>query len=486
MSTFGKLFAATVMVPFYLAYKVPMAAGQGLYNAFKRKNDDEDAAWPTHKELQKAGYLERRGFLVGVTMEKGKPVYVDDETSVIVKGLRGAGKTQATIANLKSVVHRERKPHIIVADPAGDIERATLADLKAAGYGAITLNLPNFEQGNQYDPLTAVGEDLGNDAQNLAELLMAAEPWNKYRHFIDLGQEFIRGLIVHAVTTEENPSLGDIVQLILSDKNKFDATVKVMQHSVHDYVRAAATVYARVSPEEKGSFDSTLLRKLKPWIDKNMRAVTTLKENEARWGFDDVLDSKKPVIIYIRTGLNRAEFGGHLIRLIMGNVINAVKRRWDATETPIENGLWVITDEARLAGFCAPLPAVVNELRKARVNVWLCFHFLQDIKELYTNWQSLVNGCAIIVNGGSGDKELYQRVVDFAGDRRSVTKTVSKSSSGQSESEHESRAPFLTVNKLNAMPVEECVIMVQRMLMKVNKAYRIHKRGDKRWVEYFN
>jgi type IV secretory pathway TraG/TraD family ATPase VirD4 len=221
----------------------------------------------------------------------------------------------------------------------------------------LRINLVDPSNGDAYDPLSAIRRDaneIGNDTQNFVELLMPSEPWNKYRHFGDLAQEFLRGLIVHKLTTEKNVSLYSIVNLILTQKEKFEATMKVMQHSSNDVVRGGAYVYQRVKGEEKGGFDSTLLRKLKFWLDANMKAVTTLGPNDDHWSFDDVLDSKKPMVIYIRTGLNRGEFTGHLVRLMMGNAVNAVKWRWDRESKPLKEGLWVITDESRNIGRCEP------------------------------------------------------------------------------------------------------------------------------------
>jgi hypothetical protein len=108
-------------------------------------------------------------------------------------------------------------------------------------------------------------------------------------------------------------------------------------------------------------------------------------------------------------------------------------------------------------------------------------HFLLDLKELYPNWQSFVNGCAVIVNGGSGDKELYQRIVDFAGDKVVMRKSVGKDNT----SEHESFMPFLTVKQLDAMPADECVVKVGRHIIKLKKPYEVKGRPGKTWMRYY-
>jgi type IV secretory pathway TraG/TraD family ATPase VirD4 len=480
------ILEALIFVPRLLweIIEVFWKVGKGIYEAFPRHKADEDgAAWPTDRELKKAGFFTPGGFLAGVSQRSGRPVYLDSEASMIVWGARGAGKTQLTIANVKGIKRLVRKPDLIFSDPAGDIEGATREDLIAMGYGIVRLDLSDPEQGNRYNPLKFLDPtrkyDFDNDSQNLAELLAPKEPNSRYSHFPELAQEFLRGTIIHKVMTDQNATLGGIAELILTDKKGFEKELGVMQHSVHPLVRAGASAYLRVSADERGGFDSTLLRKLKPWMDAGVRHVTTLGPNDDHWTFEDVFAAEKPVAIFIRLGLGKTEFGGPFVRLVMGNAINTARRIWNDTGRPLPKGLWLMVDEAMTIGNCGAMVDAVNELRKVRVNALLCFHFMEDIEQTYDKPQSLLKGCAWVVNGGSRDWKLYGRVSEFAGKKKAVTRSKSKGDGRSSESEHETMTPMATVDRLERMTPEECVIVSRGILAKLDKPYSFTRKGPR-------
>jgi type IV secretory pathway TraG/TraD family ATPase VirD4 len=159
-----------------------------------------DAAFATQSDLRRAGRFKPQGFMSGVL---GWPVYLDLETSAIVFGSRGAGKTQTFIANLKAMKDREARPDLIVSDPVGDIEKAVSDDLLKLGYGTVRLDLTDLVNSNRYDPLSFLNSDLrfdyARDVMAICELMLPSDVRENDAglHFLESARAMLQSMIMH-------------------------------------------------------------------------------------------------------------------------------------------------------------------------------------------------------------------------------------------------------------------------------------------------
>jgi type IV secretory pathway TraG/TraD family ATPase VirD4 len=184
--------------------------------------------------------------------------------------------------------------------------------------------------------------------------------------------------------------------------------------------------------------------------------------------------------------LGNEEFGGPLVRLVVGNAINTRRRMWNRMSVPegmplhqcvgreFPKPLWIFVDEARSMGNCEAVVDAVNELRKARVNAFLTFHTLADVKETYSSPQALLNGCAWIINGGSRDLALYKEASALAGDTTVMSHSFSKGEK-KSESEHEISRPVVKPDELQRLAPDESVVIAHGLIAKLKKPWRIQK-----------
>jgi type IV secretory pathway TraG/TraD family ATPase VirD4 len=469
-----RVLLAIILSPFVFAYKVLAVALPLVLKAIQRKKSSVhgDAAWATDRELRKGGYLEPKGFMPGVTAS-GRRVFLDLETSAVIFGSRGAGKTQTFIANLKA--KRDIKPDLVIADPVGDIEQAVSKDLQIMGYGTLCLNLTDpAGSSNKYNPLSFLKPhltfDYARDVMSLCELLMpeAGKENDAGMHFLESGRAMLQSMLMW----RKGSSLGDIILRLLVEKK--ERTKEFATMTGHPLIRQGVEAFDAAGDRERGSMDSTLSRKLRPWLDDAVRHITTLDPNEDDWSFEDVFADKKPIAVFIRSGLGNEAFGGPFTRLVVGNAINTARRLWNQTGKPLPKGLWLYVDEARGMGNCSAVIDAVNELRKAAVNVFLCFHTLADVKETYASPQALLNGCAWVINGGSRDLALYREASQLAGDMTVTTKSVSKGDH-DSETEHESGKPLIRVDELQKLAKDEVVVLGPGILAKLKKPYSVVK-----------
>lgn len=457
-------------------------AGKTAGERFRRHKEagvHGDAAWMSAREMKAKGFLEPRGFLAG-TLD-GRAVYLDGETSAVMFGIRGAGKTQTTIANVKSLRRRTARPDLILSDPAGDIETATAEDLKAMGYRVIRLDLTSPKTSDRYDPLTYLRPqyefDYGRDVQALCELLMPDTRES------DVGIHFLQGsrsmLQAMMMWRQDNPDreqgLRAVCRGLIRDMKVRTAEFASMLKHPHDLVRTGVGIWDRAGDRERGSFDSTLVRKLKPWVDDAVAYITNPPPDEERWTFEDVFSAEKPIAVFLRTGLGNEEYGGPFVRLVMGNAINTARRMWNRSHQRLRKGLWVFVDEARTAGNVNAVTDAVNELRKAGVNVFLCFHSLADVKATYLQPQALLNGCAWVVTGGARDTALYEEVSKLVGDYTAQSSSTNKGDDRESRGKHDIPRRLIKPDEIERLPEDEVIVVGKGLVARLKKPFRIRK-----------
>lgn len=442
-----------------------------------------DAAFASERELKRFSV---GGFMPGVS-EKGRRVYLDEESSAVIFGIRGAGKTQTFIANLKALKGRTVKPDLIVADPVGDIEAAVSEDLHKAGYGKLRLDLTNPRRSDRYDPFSFLKPDIPfdfpRDVMTLCELMLpqGGRENDAGLHFLESARAMLQSMVMwRDQKPEEGDSMGAVVLRLLVEKKQREKEFEAMQKAGgHPLVRQGVEAFTAAGDRERGSMDSTLARKLRPFLDDAVRHITTLDKDDAGWSFEDVFMASKPVVVFIRSGLGNEEFGGPLVRMVVGNAINTARRLWNQTGKPLPKGLWLFVDEAKSMGNCKAIVDAVNELRKARVNCYLAWPTYADVKEVYSSPQSLLNGCAWVVNGGSRDVQLYREIEHLAGTHTIQTRSETKGAY-DSESKSETGRPLVTVADLQKLGRDEVVVVAPNLLAKLRKPFEI-KNGKVRY-----
>lgn len=135
-----KRLSEIIIAPVYLGYTVLGVAYDGYQWAFGRKpkSSHGDAAFMTERELRR--FTKPTGWMPGVS-EGGRRIRLGDEASVLMFGMRGAGKTQTANANIKALKSAKVKPDLLIADDHGDIEMTCRTDLEAMGYQVVRIDL---------------------------------------------------------------------------------------------------------------------------------------------------------------------------------------------------------------------------------------------------------------------------------------------------------------------------------------------------------
>jgi type IV secretory pathway TraG/TraD family ATPase VirD4 len=429
------------------------------------------AKWATAKELKKKGHFKSIGWMIGKL--KGQKVYTGAERNVLLCAPPGQGKTMTMVAALLDIRGKE---DIVVNDPAGDIEAMTRKHFADMGYRAACFNIANPPQSDVlYNPLSYIKPELHfdfeRDVEALAILMQPDDVKSREPHF----QEFTRMMLVAAIMTasvQDVPmTLYEVVEVLASPKRlrEFFATNRGRYNSL--MIEQAYEAYEAAGDKERGSFTTTMARKLKTWGTRPMRHLLQDDPNNP-WSWETYYNDRKPTILYIRAGLGTEE--GSVARLVLGNAINTRRRMWNKRQ-PFLRPLRLVIDEALTIGNCVAIQDAVNELRKAGVSTFMCWLSLQSLRDTLTHHENIINACEIVVFGGGRDMKLYREVSDMMGDKTIESGSRSESEHGESKGLNEQARKLIKPDELRAIPYTQCALTLGALNVMADKSFRKHK-----------
>lgn len=462
------------------------------------------------KKLKASGRLQPGGWLTSVT-EKGKRVYTDPEASLLLVAQKGLGKTLLVIANIlalkdrpmvrekvsvqgvEHVVERQLLPDLLVYDPKQGAYNATREELERMGYRVSLINIAQPDKSQaRYNPLSILRPqdtyDIDRQITALTLLLCPdGESHFKNPHFDEYPRIMLAGIIKYMVRVKPSGlTMAECVNVLLSEKAR-ENTFKLMEQMNDVLINGAVEVWNAVGAKERGSFISTNFRKLNIWLRPSVMRITSAMPDEAasiNWTWETMFDDVEgPSAVFIIGGLGTGE--GDLIRLIMGNLINSAKRRFNETGQPLRRPLQIIVDEPDTLGTCHAVMHINRELREAGVTLMMCWLSMADIKKHYSEWKTLVAGCDWLVYGDSKDTEWYDEVVKVLGKTVRFSEGSSESDTASSRSRHETLRNLMNQDELAEMPFEDCVAIMRsrKGMIKVRGRKPYHAWTDKDGVK---
>lgn len=242
---------------------------------------------------------------------------------------------------------------------------------------------------------------------------------------------------------------------------------QMAREATNSSTRAAVNAFEEAGDRERGSFATTLMRKLKPWTHTTS---IDLCKRDAGWTWDDVFTSAQPAAVFITGGVGAREATSPLTRMIVGQAAAALSRLYNETRTPLARPVKLLLDEADNLGACSPLINVVTELRKQRVTAFLCVQSLEQLKRNYKGqYQTLLQNCDLIVCGGMKSPKEYLEISQLIG-----TRTINPITKGKgSVTTGEAPRALMGIDDLFAMPKTEHVAVLSGMAVKLRKPYTI-------------
>jgi type IV secretory pathway TraG/TraD family ATPase VirD4 len=450
----------------------------------KPKPTHGDADFAGRKTLKKRGHLQAQGWLVGV--KDGKRLYTLPEASGIAMSPKGMGKTQTAIAQLRELAGRPHRDDVLIVDPAGDLRAGTREQFEAAGYQVRVIDFTDPRESDTYDVFADLKpfEHFNFDRQvdQLCQLVLPDDASTREAHFQEFARLLLAGLLTFLLETNPDAAtLFHAVDILTTDAKRRNAIFSTMRNSNNAVVRQAVNAWDEAGDKEKGSFSTTLARKLKVWLRNAVKVLTQTNEYDDQgkiirgWSWEEIYVGSVPTVTYIITGLGTGE--GAAARLILGNAINARRDLWNKLRQKPERGLRILVDEARETGNCHAIMDANNELRKAGVSVMMWFLSARDVFDIYPQAKTLINNSDLLIFGGSKEMDFMEDVSRLIGEKTIQNPGFSTSAHGDSQSASEQARRVKKADEIRRMDYYDMIAVLGNLAVECQKPFKLTKRG---------
>lgn len=512
---FVKTISFPVWGSFYVARSTVLLSSTALKWALSLKWRREgptshgDAKWAGIPELKKLGHLKHTGgFYVG-RMYKGewpwrsgrRRIFTDAESSVLMVGRKGSGKSQSTIADIRAIklCPEALKPDLISIDPTGEIQAATEASLRAQGYDIRVIDLNDGDRSEQYDPLGVLRPGMKGYDFMLGlvgkSIIPESVKQGSYDHFPNGARGALMASIAfHQTANPHGCTLAYCMERIATDRASLQALLDLMKVSPSAVIRNSVKALEVVSPKEFGSFVSTMAGYFGPYLYSNVTDTYRTRADEhgevlPAVEFLEIFRGSRKTAVFIRTGLYGKETGPY-VRLILSNAINT--KRWllnqwhkgrDYHECPgLQRPCKIYTDETKNLGNATALEEANDELRKARVNTLTTWLSRADIYNNMSGAKNLIGGSVLVLAGGNNDHETNADMSRLIGDKTIYSRGGSHGRGGSSESYHEQGILLIKPEAIRQIPKAKRLIIMDQIQLIPDNPWEKNGRIQKKWT----
>jgi type IV secretion system protein VirD4 len=420
----------------------------------------EGAAVPPVKRAELVDSLERlwRSALLADCVPLGLD---DDRHFVTIAGSRSGKGTSAIIPNLCIY-----PGSVVCLDPKGENASLTAARRGSGcegceGLGQEVFVLDPFGVASVPDELRAcfnpfslldpASPSVADDAAMLAEgIILSTDP--KDSHWDESARNFVKGLVLHIITTEKAPSLFTLRRLLTQGdragwesacardpelKNACPSAFWYLLDAMRDnpafsgMIAGASETLSSCGNNERGSILSTARRNTAFLDNVEPRFVATLEGTGRTFSPDVFKKSRRGASLFLCLPAERMGTHGRWLRLMIGLLLESAYKdlRPPACGAPV----LFLLEEFYSLGSMAVIEKAAGYAAGFGIKLWAVLQDIQQLKALYPqSWQTfLANAGAVQVFGISdydttsyvskalGELEITRHVVNSSENRQS-------------------------------------------------------------------
>lgn len=420
------------------------------------------ADWASLKDVKNAG-LFGNGFIIGLW---GKIMrYPRSGHMLVLSRTRGGKTTTIFIPNLLGNDNYD----IVCIDPKGELERITGEHRRTLGK-VLVLNPENPT--DKIDPLAFLlnSKNLEGDVERIAQLCVPRFEKGETTHFSDVARNLVEGTLLYL--WKRKPALAYLPalarKLAVENEETRNALFEEMREDKNDIIRASTAAYQRAGDRERGSFDTTLSRYLRPWTREGIREISY----ERQFTLDSLFEADKPFTMYVQIPPDNPSAYGHWARMMIGLTIATIYRR-DELKRPI----LFLLDEADVLGYVPDIESAISKVAYKDVSLVMAFQSIDQIKANYPKAETIMQNCAVwSISALGNDMKTLKLISELIGTRTVNTKNESKADYGagkrKSEGKGETGRPLIKPEELRELPLEKQVLLVDNMrAIMADKAY---------------
>ena len=387
----------------------------------KRLTTYGSSRWSNSKDLKQAGLLDPRGVFLGRTQDD----YLrhDGPEHVMAFAPTRSGKGVG----------------LVVPTLLSWTESAVIHDIKGenweitSGWRSTFSHCLLFDPTNpgsaKYNPLLEVrkGRDEVRDVQNIADILVDPEgALERRNHWEKTGHALLVGAILHVLYAEQEKTLARVASFLSDPSRSFERTLWVMMNTnhlgpkggssdearCHPVVAQAARELLNKSENERSGVLSTAMSFLGLYRDPTVAEVTS----SCDWRIADLIESDKPVSLYLVVPPSDISRTKPLIRLILNQIGRRLTEKLEADiDAKARRQVLLMLDEFPALGRLDFFESALAFMAGYGLRAFLIAQSLNQIEKAYGPNNSILDNCHVRVAFATNDERTAKRISDALG-----------------------------------------------------------------------
>ncbi|MEJ1967041.1 MAG: conjugal transfer protein TraG [Rhizomicrobium sp.] len=421
------------------------------------------ARWATSQEIRAADLLHPDGVMLGRL--HGSYLRHDGPEHVLcfapTRSGKGVGLVVPTLLTWPGSA--------IVHDIKG--ENWTLTAGWRERFGRVLLFDPTNAASAAYNPLMEVrrGEREVRDVQNIADVLVDPEgALERRNHWEKTSHSLLVGTILHVLYAEENKTLAGVANFLSDPRRTIEKTLWAMMNTphlgngrVHPVVASAARELLNKSENERSGVLSTAMSFLGLYRDPVVAKVT----RRCDWRIEDLVESDRPVTLYLVVPPSDISRTKPLIRLILNQIGRRLTEELDAKQR--KHRLLLMLDEFPALGRLDFFESALAFMAGYGLKAFLIAQSLNQIEKAYGQNNSILDNCHVRVSFATNDERTAKRVSDALGIATELRAMKNYAGHRLSPwlghlmvSRQETARPLLTAGEIMQLPTSDEIVLV--------------------------
>jgi type IV secretion system protein VirD4 len=425
--------------------------------------------WATRREIDAAGLFDPAGVFLG-RLEATYLRHDGPEHVMAFAPTRSGKGVGLVIPTLLSWTESA-----VVHDIKGENWQLT-AGWRARFSHCLLFN-PTDPRSARYNPLLEVrkGPDEVRDVQNIADILVDPEgALERRNHWEKTGHSLLVGAILHVLYAEEEKTLARVATFLSDPRRSFEHTLRAMmatnhlgttpQPVVHPVVASAAREVLNKSDNERSGVLSTAMSFLGLYRDPVVAATTSACD----WRITDLVDSERPVSLYLVVPPSDISRTKPLVRLVLNQIGRRLTERLEGDPGKRRrHQLLMMLDEFPALGRLDFFETALAFMAGYGIRAYLIAQSLNQISKAYGENNAILDNCHVRIAFSSNDERTAKRISDALGtatelraQRNYAGHRLAPWLSHVMVSRQETARPLLTPGEVMQLPPAEELVLV--------------------------
>ena len=427
------------------------------------------ARWAEYSDIKSAGLFDECGIVLGLYDERYLRHDGPEHVLAVAptRSGKGVGLVVPTLLSWPGST--------IVHDIKGENWELTAG--WRARFSRCLLFDPTRAASSRFNPLFEVrrGTHEVRDVQNIADILVDPDGARERRdHWEKTAHALLTGAILHVLYAEEEKTLNRVATFLADPGRSIERTLRIMLTTnhvgseeapqAHPVIASIARELLNKSENERSGVVSTAMSLLGLYRDPIIAANTATSD----WRIADLIDSDKPVSLYLVVPPSDISRTRPLVRLIL----NQIARR--LTETlpkrggmQAEHRLLLMLDELPALGRLEFFETSLAFLAGYGVRCMLIAQSLNQIEKAYGANNAILDNCHVRVAFAPNDERTAKRLSDALGtmtelraQRNLAGHRLAPWLSRLAVAEQETPRALLTPGEIMQLPPDDALVMI--------------------------